>query len=306
MQIRDMALESVRRRKARFAFVLSAVILGTATIVGLIALTRTMQAQVSAELDRFGANIVITPKSDVLGVAYGGLALGDVDIDRQELSPADAEAVRTIHHQRNISLVSPKTIGPLTLRDARVLLVGTQVEQEHLLKPWWEITGYTAQNRRDVLVGADAAAALHVTPGDRLEIAGEELRVAGVLKATGAIDDRSLFVDLALAQQALDRPNGVSLIEVSALCTGCPIEEIVAQISEVLPHARVVAIRQAVASREQAVQQLTRFSYAIAGLLLHSGGISLPYWFAAGLMAVGALMVLGLRSATTRSGDLHR
>lgn len=271
MQLRDMAWESVRRRKARFAFVLAAVIIGTGTIVGLIALTRSMQAQVSAELDRFGANIVITPKSDVLGVAYGGLSLGDVDIDRRELTSRDADAVRTIHHRQNISLVSPKVIGPYSVGETRVLLVGTQVEREHLLKPWWEIVGHTAQKPGDVLVGSDAAAALHVGTNDRIAIAGQSVRVAGVLKSTGAIDDRSIFVDLALAQQALERPEAVSLIEVSALCTGCPIEEIVAQISEVLPHAKVVAIRQAVASREQTVQQLTRFSYAIAGLLLLVG-----------------------------------
>lgn len=271
MQLRDMAWASVRRRKARFAFVLAAVVLGTGTIIGLIALTRGMQAQVSAELDRFGANIVITPKSDVLDVAYGGLSLGDVDVDRRELSPRDAEAVLTIHHRRNISLVSPKVMGAATVGDARVLLVGTQVQREHLLKPWWKIVGHTAQQPGDAIVGSDAAVALHVTANDRLTIAGETLRVAGVLEPTGAIDDRSLFVDLPLAQAALGRPEAVSLIEVSALCTGCPIEEIVTQIAAVLPHAKVVAIRQAVASREQTVQQLTRFSYAVAGLLLLVG-----------------------------------
>jgi putative ABC transport system permease protein len=94
------------------------------------------------------------------------------------------------------------------------------------------------------------------------------VQVAGVIKATGAIDDRAVFSDLGLAQRTLGRPDAISLIEVSALCRGCPIEDIVSQISAVLPHARVMPIRQAVAARERAVGQLTRFSYAVSALLL--------------------------------------
>ena len=58
MQLRHIAFDSVKRRKGRFAFVLAAVVLGIGTIVALVALTRTMQIEVSDELDKFGANIV--------------------------------------------------------------------------------------------------------------------------------------------------------------------------------------------------------------------------------------------------------
>ena len=47
-----------------------------------------------------------------------------------------------------------------------------------------------------------------------------------------------LFVDLGAAQRALDRPAAVSLVEVAALCTACPIEQMVAQIQAALPQAR--------------------------------------------------------------------
>ena len=95
--------------------------------------------------------------------------------------------------------------------------------------------------------------------------------VVGTLAATGSIDDQAAFTDLGVAQAILGRPGAVSLIEVSALCRGCPIEDIVSQIRAVLPHARVTPIRQAVAAREQAVRQFTRFSYALSGLVLIVG-----------------------------------
>ena len=51
----------------------------------------------------------------------------------------------------------------------------------------------------------------------------------------------------------------------------------------------------------QSMSSLARILGPVAGMLLHSGGISLPYWFAAALMGLGALMVLGLRSVASGS-----
>ncbi len=55
----------------------------------------------------------------------------------------------------------------------------------------------------------------------------------------------------------------------------------------------------------QSVSSLARILGPIAGLSLLEYGRSLPYWMATGLMAVGLLMVFGLRSAGTRSSEPH-
>lgn len=47
----------------------------------------------------------------------------------------------------------------------------------------------------------------------------------------------------------------------------------------------------------QSMSSLARILGPLAGLMLHGMGIAFPYWFAAALMLVGALMVFGLRSA---------
>lgn len=271
MRLHDIAFESVRRRKSRFAFVLTAVALGVGTVVALVALSRTMQREVGDELDRFGANIVVTPKTDLYDVSYGVLTVGGLSVMDQELTSRDAEAILTIHHRRNISIVSPKLVGAVTIRDARVLLVGTNVADEPGLKPWWRLDGHLPRSDREVLLGSDAAAALGASIDATLVVSDEHVRVTGIIAATGSIDDRAVFANLGMVQRVLGRGDAVSLIEVSALCRGCPIEDIVAQIAGVIPHAKVMPIRQAVAAREQAVGQLTRFAYAIAVLLLLVG-----------------------------------
>ena len=84
MQLRDIAWASVTRRRGRFVFALAAVALGIGTVVALVSISRAMRAEVGDELDRFGANIIITPKARSLDVAYGGLAVAGLTVAAEE------------------------------------------------------------------------------------------------------------------------------------------------------------------------------------------------------------------------------
>ena len=75
-----------------------------------------------------------------------------------------------------------------------------------------------------------------------VRLGGRDFRVAGVLAPVGSADDRMAFIDLATAQELLGRPGELSLVEVSALCIECPVEMMVAQISDALPNAQVTAV----------------------------------------------------------------
>jgi putative ABC transport system permease protein len=133
------------------------------------------------------------------------------------------------------------------------------------------VHGDFARSDAEAMAGAELARELKLAPGATVTLGEETLTVSGVLAATGTIDDQALFVDLARAQAALARPEAVSVIEVSALCRGCPIDDIVSQIAGVLPHARVAPIAQAVAARERSVQEFTRFAYAVSAIVLFVG-----------------------------------
>ena len=299
MQLRHIALESVKRRKARFGFILAAVVIGIGTVIGLVSLTRAMQTDIGDELDRFGANIVVTPKSRMLDLAYGGLALGGIAVDRQDLTRDDAGAVRTIPNKRNISAVAPKLVGTIAVADATVVLIGTQFDDERRVKSWWQLEGRWPQDANEVVIGAEAAQSTGACIGRQLIVGETPLLVVGRIAPTGSLDDQALFTELGVAQAVLHRPGAVSLIEVSALCRGCPIEDIVSQIATVLPHARVTPIRQAAAVREQAVRQFTQFSYAISGLVLLVGTLVVLTTMMSSVMErtqeIGILRAVGFR-----------
>jgi putative ABC transport system permease protein len=63
------------------------------------------------------------------------------------------------------------------------------------------------------------------------------------------------------------------LIEVSALCNTCPIEEIVRQISEKLPHAKVTAIKQTLQTKMEALDHFKKFSVGISTIVLLIGSL---------------------------------
>ncbi len=75
--------------------------------------------------------------------------------------------------------------------------------------------------------------------GDLVSIYGKEFSVSGILFETGSDDDSVILMELGMLQTLLNRPDATSFIEVAALCAGCPIEDIVAQISTKLPNTEV-------------------------------------------------------------------
>lgn len=299
MQLRHIAFASLNRRKGRFAFLLVALTLGVGTVIALVSLSTAMRAVVSDELDRFGANIIVTPRSQSISLAYGGLDVGDIAVDSRALSAGDAWRIRTIPNARNISTVAPKLVGTVEIDNRRVVLVGVDLRQERRVKGWWTIDGQFATTTDDVMLGADVGRTLQKRPGDTLMIGDRPHRVTAVVGPTGSVDDQSVFADLGMVQGRLGLPDAVSFIEVSALCRECPIEDIVAQIGAVLPHARVAPIRQAVAARERAVVQFTRFAYAVSLVVLLVGGLVVMTTMMASVtertQEIGILRAVGFR-----------
>jgi putative ABC transport system permease protein len=273
MKLTDISLNNLRRRKSKMGFLVIGLLIGVATVVTLVSITQAMHTDIQDKIDQFGANIVITPKSDDLSLSYGGVTVSNTSFDIKELHSDSAALIRTIDLKANIAAVAPKLIGAVETGGTRVLLVGVVFPEELKIKKWWQIVGQEPAGPDDVLLGYGAAAKLGLMPGGRLILAGRNLNVAGTLKETGGQEDDLIVADLATTQAILGKPNAISLIEVSALCKACPVEEIVKQIEGVLPDAKISALAQAVKSRQQTVDQLTSFSVAVSAVVLLIGAL---------------------------------
>ncbi|HEY4744195.1 MAG TPA: FtsX-like permease family protein [Desulfuromonadaceae bacterium] len=273
MRLHTIALNNLKRRKAKMAFLTIGLMAGIATIVTLLTLTRSMSSDIERKMDEFGANILITPRSNGLAMNYGGISLGGVTFDQREIRESDLGRIATIANSKNLSAVSPKVLGGVRVGDHDALLVGVHFDKELRMKQWWRIFGEAPKADNELLLGSDAAKTLAVIPGDPLRIKGETFTVAGVLDQTGSQDDTLIFATLPKAQKLLGKQGRITLVEVAALCSGCPISDMVTQIAEKLPDARVSAIQQVVEGRLKSLEQFKRFAYAMAGVVVFIGSL---------------------------------
>jgi putative ABC transport system permease protein len=273
MNLRDISINNLRRRKGKVFFLILGLTIGITTVVTLISITRMMNEDISNKLDEFGANILVVPRSNDLSLSYGGLNIGGVSVDTQMLKDSDVPKIRQIEVRENISTVSPKLIGVVEIEGKKILLTGVLFQEEIRLKKWWKIHGDIPKSRDEVLLGNEVAVRLFKSTHDYLTISGKTVRISGILDETGSQDDFLIFGDLTFVQEGLKKPGALSLIEVSAFCISCPIEEIVSQISKVLPHAKVTAIKQTLQTKMEALGHFKKFSLGISIIVLLIGGL---------------------------------
>ncbi len=125
--------------------------------------------------------------------------------------------------------------------------MGVDFDQELSLKKWWKINGETPSSPNEIIVGKEAADRFSLNSGSSLDINGKKFFVAGVLDPTGSQDDNLLFMALPVAQHVFGKQGKIGMVEVAALCKNCPISDIVTQIAEKMPTAKVTAVQQVVA-----------------------------------------------------------
>ena len=272
MTLKDIALLNLRRRKAKAAFVLAGLLVGVSTVVGLVTLTEALTDDINHKLEQYGANILVVPKTENLSLNYGGLSLGGVSFDVEEIRQEDLAKISTIRNAGNVAAVGPLVLGVVEVRERKVLLAGVDFHAAQMLKPWWKVRGEVpAEN--GALLGAGAADKLALGVGDRFQADGWDFRVAGVLEPTGSQDDQIVFTRLATAQFVLDKEGRISMAEVAALCKDCPIEDMVGQIAAALPGADVMAIQQVVKGRMEAIEHFRKFSLGVSALVVLVGGL---------------------------------
>ncbi|MBY0375598.1 MAG: ABC transporter permease, partial [Bryobacteraceae bacterium] len=71
MRISTIALANLCRRKGRAVFLAAGIAIGVGTVVALLGLNSALREEIGSQMDRFGANIIVTPHSGNLALDYG-------------------------------------------------------------------------------------------------------------------------------------------------------------------------------------------------------------------------------------------
>ncbi len=272
MTLKHISIKNLIRRKGKALFVLAGLVIGVSTVVGIISFVEAMTSDINHKLEKYGANILIVPRTEKLTLTYGGLSLGGVSFEMEEIRQEELARVSSIKNARNIAALGPLVLGVVKVDSHKVLLAGVDFKAAAILKPWWQMNGRVPDDN-GVILGAEAARILNLNVEDRFKIKNRRFSVSGILKPTGSQDDQLVFTQLTTAQSLFDKGGRVSMAEVAALCQDCPIEAMVKQISDALPGAKVMAIQQVVKGRMETLGHFKKFSYGISGLILLIGSL---------------------------------
>ncbi|EEG78187.1 ABC transporter permease [Dethiobacter alkaliphilus] len=305
MQLYHIAINNLRRRKAKMVFVLLGLVIGIATMVSVYSVVETMQVEMTRQVSEFGANVVITPDAGELTFSYGGITLPAAMFDVEVLTLEDVEAIDGVSSRDMLRAVAPKLLGVATTEaEQNLIVVGAVLQQEFMVKPWLRLRSEDEmmEDATEVMVGEDGevmeferldlaredldrlvlsdselmlgstlAANLGVMEGDYLTLSGTDFQVFAVLEDSGSAEDEQIFMNISAAQSLLERPGEVTLIEMAADYTLGSEEALLSQLNDALPHAEITSLRQEALRRDEMLTRLVRFGMSVSVLILLVG-----------------------------------
>ncbi len=222
MKLYNISLNNLRRRKAKLVFLVMGLVIGIATIVALLSVTESMEQDIEERLDKFGANIVMTPKNDNLPLSYGGISLGTVNYSVGEFEEDRLSLIRSIKNAKNLGVIAPKILGPATVQGRDVLLMGVDLKWERALKAYWQFEAKYPQRPDEIAIGSRVASTFSLAPGDTVQLAEKDYTISGILLETGSAEDSVILVDLHEGQRILGKKGKITMIEVAAFLQGVP------------------------------------------------------------------------------------
>jgi len=260
MTLTDIAFQNLRRRKGKTIFLLLTFILVVGITVSLNTLAKSMRNDLQKSLTQYGANVVITPKSEHFTLSYGGLSVSGVTYEIKRL---DYDVLTKLKTSQDLAIngISPKIIGSVAGINKRYLIIGVDFPSELKMKPWWHISGQQPSDR-EVIIGADLAHNENLVIGSTLELNHQNYPVVGVMQATGGSEDKGVFTNFKTSRTI----TGIDSWSMIELNTAQP-HNTASRLSELLPEAKVAEISQLVQGTQESVDRFTNFSLLASTLL---------------------------------------
>ncbi len=266
------------------AIAIIAVIMGAAIPSAMFTVSLDISEKVSHEFRKYGANLILVPKSDTIEVGFPGVEFGAVT-EQNMINESDLWKIKSISWRNNILGFAPSLYQVVKsgegANEQRMVLVGTYFNKEvDILKPyssddkktfktgiksispWWEIKGDWIEDPNDnigSMVGVNVAEKLGLALGDAFTIRYSqlpddtqneteyELKVLGIINTDG-YEDNQIIVNLQVAQNLTNRPNEVHTVQVSALCNACPVDVFAGEIEEKIPYIDGKTVKQLVSA----------------------------------------------------------
>ena len=324
MKLRTLVWRELFQRKSQMLTSFLAILLGITTVVAIKNITFYSEKAVARELDALGANVLVLPKSATLQDYYSA------DM-HDEVIPEEYVLRLTMSNVQGVDNLSPKLCVPVNLQGKDYALTGILPKSEFQAKAAWAGAGVFSRpigcgaidvgtepkpddkrtlvrkrvietlDAHETLVGADAAASLGLKEGDSLTLLGESFSVVAVLPQTGTVDDSRIFAHLHTVQRLSGKEGVVNCIEIVGCCKEISAG-LVDKVNKLLPDAKVVTVKQVVATQTKVNGMMERLSLIFLVIIVVVGGAGIANYMYANVFErrreIGTLMALGAESFT--------
>jgi putative ABC transport system permease protein len=298
------------------------IFLGITTVVAIRNITYYSEKAVARELDALGANVLVLPKSVSLQDYYSA------DM-HDEVIPEEYVLRLTMSNIQGVDNLSPKLCVPVELGGKTFTLTGILPKSEFQAKAAWAGVGIFSRpvgcgtvdvgaekqpedkrtlvrkrvietlEAQEVLVGADVAAALGTQEKGEMTLLGQKFSVVAVLPQTGTVDDSRIFAHLHTVQRLSGRDAVVNCIEIVGCCKEISAG-LVDKVNKLLPDAKVVTVKQVVATQANVNAMMERLSLIFVAIIVVVGGAGIANYMYANVFErrreIGTLMALGAES----------
>ncbi len=303
--------KSLSKRKSRIAIAVISVIMGAAIATALLSVSLDVSEKVGYEFRKYGANLMVVPKSDTIEVGFPGVDFGSVT-EQRYINESDLWKIKTIFWRNNVLGFAPFLYQVVSVGEGQdeqnVVLAGTYFSKDieiiepyssndplifntgiQEISPWWKVTGNWIENQNDTtscMVGINVAEKLNLEIGDTFTVRYYEnyeeltnetvynLTVKGIVETDGN-EDNQIFVNLQVAQGLTGRIDKVHMIQVSALCNACPVDTFAEEIEGKMLYAEARTVKQLVSAEMNILGKIEdmMFLVTIVALLASALGV---------------------------------
>ena len=321
MKLRTLVWRELFERKSQMLTCFLAILLGITTVVAIKNVTHYSEMAVAREMDSLGANVLVLPKSVTLQDYYSA------DM-HDEVIPEEYVMRLTMSDIQGVDNLSPKLHVPVEIGGRNFAFTGILPKSEFQAKAAWAGAGIFSRpigcgavdvgepepedkrtlvrNRvikdlgsHEILVGSDVAAVEGASEGDSMTLMGEPFSVVAVLPETGTVDDSRIFGHLHTVQELSGKGEVVNCIEIVGCCKEIAAG-LVDGVNKLLPEAKVVTVKQVVATQQNVNNMMGRLSVIFLVIIVVVGGAGIANYMYANVFErrreIGTLMALGAES----------
>jgi ABC-type antimicrobial peptide transport system permease subunit len=259
-----MILKNLFRRKGRTLLTMLGIAIGVSAIVGLGALANGLSAGYDSFLTGSKADLILSQPNAI-----------DVS-----MSTVDEAVVAQLDAMSEITAASGMLQGFVKAEEIPFFFVFGYPEDSFILGRFNLVSGVGLDSRaaqhargKPILLGTQAAEAMHKQVGDSLRVQDSVFRIVGIYETGATLEDNGAVLSLKNAQELLGRQRQVSIVYIQ-LKDPTLGERVINRVEQRWSDFTISSTED-YADKQMMTEYIQAFVWAIAGLSIIIGGVGM-------------------------------